>query len=135
MAEKELRLRPHHIFCGRFLDLDSPERSEAFRSFEQELRYILNSDYEEFIEIIQGIDKLCNLCLHCKNGRCESPHGNEEKVRKWDEIILSGLGMSYGDKETNLGLKKIIESKAPLALCKTKCPYQKVCHVFELSNS
>ena len=33
-------------------------------------------------------------------GIYENPHGNEDKVRKWDAIILKGLGLSYGEKRT-----------------------------------
>ena len=132
MAAEELRLRPHHLFCGRFLALDSPERSEVFKSFEQDLRRILDSDDKVVIEIAEGVDELCGFCLHCRNSRCASPQGNEEKVRRWDEIILEELGMSYGYKETNRRLRAVIDEKVPLDLCK-ECSHKQDCYVYKLN--
>ena len=58
---------------------------------------------------------------------------NEDKVRKWDAIILKGLGISYGEKRTIQELREIIGRKAPLDFCRTRCPWKAICTIFNLS--
>jgi len=127
---EELRLRPHHLFCERFLPWTFPERGEAFNDFERKIRKILRSGTSALIEVTEGADELCRVCPLCQNGRCQSPQGNEDEVRKWDAIVLKGLAISYGDRITTERLHAIINEKAPLTFCKTRCKAREYCGVF-----
>jgi len=126
------KLRPHHIFCKKFLILDFPERGEEFKRISSAIKELIESNSDAVIEIIQGVDILCRSCPDCREGRCESPRGNEDNVRKWDAIILKGLGISYGEKRTIHELRELISRKAPLDFCRTRCPWKTVCTVFDL---
>ena len=88
------KLRPHHIFCKTFLTL--PDRGEEFKRVSSSIKELIESNCDAIIEINQGVDILFRSCPDCREDRCESPHGNEDKVRKWDAIILNGLGIFYG---------------------------------------
>ena len=123
----ELRLRPHHIFCQRFSPWNLPERGEAFNRLEQQIRGTLRSGTEVVIEVVEGIDVLCSVCPLCGDGRCQSPEGDETEVRKWDAIVLRGLGTSYGDRLSAKEFSKLILQRAPLAFCQTKCKLRGEC--------
>jgi hypothetical protein len=125
------KLRPHHIFCKTFLTL--PDRGEEFKRASLSIKELIESNCDAIIEINQGVDMLCRSCPDCREDRCESPHGNEDKVRKWDAIILKGLGISYGEKRTIQELREIIGRKAPLDFCRTRCPWKEICTVFNRS--
>lgn len=127
------RLRPHHVFCKTFLTLDFPERSGEYKRVSLAIKELIESNSDAMIEIIQGVDELCRSCSDCRVDRCESPNGNEDEVRKWDAIILKGLGVSYGEKLTIQELSEIIGRKAPLDFCRTRCPWKANCTVFNLS--
>ena len=92
----------------------------------------MSSDSEALIEVIEGVDILCLSCPECAGNRCESPHGNEEEVRKWDVKALKGLGISYGERRTAKAFRELVEAKAPLEFCRTRCPWKEVCKVFDL---
>jgi len=53
-------------------------------------------------------------------------------VRKWDSIILNGLGVSYGETRTSKEWRMLVEQKAPLKFCRTRCPFRERCSVFKL---
>ena len=125
------KLRPHHIFCKTFLTLDFPERGEEFKKVSSAIRELIESNSDAMIEINQGVDVLCRSCPDCREDRCESSHGNEDEVRKWDAIILKGLGISYGEKRTIQNLREIISRKAPLDFCRTRCPWKAICTIFD----
>ena len=127
------KLRPHHIFCKTFLILDFPKRGEEFKKVSLAIKELIESNSDAMIEIIQGVDELCKWCPDCREDRCESPNGNEDKVRKWDAIILKGLGISYGEKRTIQELREIIGRKAPLDFCRTRCPWKAICTIFNRS--
>ena len=134
MTENEsvqrLRLRPHHLFCEAFSPWNLPERGEVFNEVENNVREVLKSGIDTCIEVVEGIDDLCNVCPLCQSGRCQSPQGNEDQVRKWDAIILKGLGISYGDETTAQRIRLLIGGKSPLAFCYTRCKAKSVCKVF-----
>jgi len=124
------KLRPHHIFCKTFLILDTSERGEEYKRVSSAIKELIESNSDAMIEIIQGVDGLCKWCPDCREDRCESPNGNEDKVRKWDEIILKGLGIFYGEKRTIQELRELIRRKAPLDFCRTRCPWKAICTIF-----
>jgi hypothetical protein len=127
-AEK-LRLRPHHVFCERFSSWILPERGEAFNDLERKIREALGSGTDVVIEVVEGVDDLCRVCPLCQNDRCQSPEGDEDQVRKWDAIVLKGMGVSYGDKLTGKGFSVLIGDKAPLAFCHNQCKLRSACNV------
>ena len=124
---KKSQFRPHHIFCARFLKNQFPERGAEFQQVMKKREFIFEKNDEHMVEVIQGIDKICRACTNLKNDRCESPEGNEEAVRKWDHIILKGLGVSYGETMTSKDWRMLIEKKAPLDFCKAKCQWKPQC--------
>ena len=86
-----LRLRPHHIFCDRFLPLDNLIRGKEFACAVNKIKELTQSESDLIITVTEGQDQLCYSCPDYKNNRCENPIGNEESVRKWDSKILKGL--------------------------------------------
>ena len=126
MGEK---FRPHHIFCQRFLTLRFPERGEEFAGAKRRAIEIIGSHEETLVEAIEGVDQICRVCRNRQGDRCESPAGNEEAVRKWDAIILKGLGIRYGETRTAKQWRTLIDGKAPLDLCTLRCPYRSKCTI------
>ncbi len=126
---KKVRFRPHHIFCERFLKIKLPNRGEEFERVSQKVRNIIERQDDVIVEIIEGIDELCQTCPDCMDGRCQNPRGNEEAVRKWDDIILKGLEINYGEVRTSKDLRILINQKAPLNFCKSRCPFRSSCAV------
>ena len=125
----KVTLRPHHILCERFLNVESPERGVQFQQVEQRVRDVIKSGDDTVIEVAQGIDELCRVCPHCRDDRCHHPQGDEEAVRKWDSIIITGLGVSYGDARTSRQWDILVSEKAPLKFCLIRCPSKSQCTV------
>jgi hypothetical protein len=126
---KKERFRPHHIFCERFLEVKVPNRGGEFERVSQKVKDIIEKQDDVVEEIIEGIDELCQVCPDCRNERCQNPRGDEEAVKKWDEIILKGLELNYGEARTSKDWRILIHQKAPLNFCKTRCPYRSSCMV------
>ena len=122
-----IRLRPHHAFCEAFSPWSIPERGEAFNSLEQQIRQELKSGSDTLIEVISGVDDLCQKCQFCQDGRCQSPEGDEDKVRRWDDIVLKGMEISYGARLTARELSRLTGQKAPLTFCRTRCKMRNGC--------
>jgi hypothetical protein len=129
---EELRLRPHHIMCEPFLVLETFDRGEAFNTLAKHIKESLESQTDILIEVIEGVDDLCQPCPLCQDARCQSPDGDETSVRKWDAIVLKGLAISYGDRLTAGLLMALIRQKLPLPLCLTKCRWKNACRVMLL---
>lgn len=130
-----MKLRPHHLFCRRFLRAELPDREADFREVERRIDRITQTVDEVMIEVILGVDGLCRVCPHCQDDRCRHPQGEEEAVRKWDAIILRSLGISYGETRTSKKWRTLIEEKAPLDFCRTRCPSKPLCAVTRLAIS
>ncbi len=126
-----LSLRPHHIFCDRFLPLDDLIRGEAFARAVKNIKELTQSESDLIITVHEGPDQLCRSCPDYKNNRCENPLGNEEAVSKWDAKILKGLGIAYGQALTVRALLALIRAKAPLEFCQTRCPWKTLCGIFK----
>jgi hypothetical protein len=124
-----MRLRPHHILCVRFLTIEPPGRGDEFARLCRHVRDLMTSDTGTLIEVTAGVDDLCAPCPNLGEGRCISPFGDEDKVRKWDEHVLQGLGLSYGLQLTTGALRELIAQKAPLGFCKERCPWRTICGV------
>ena len=118
MKTANLRLRPHHIYCLRFLTVEFPDRSPEFQEIEARIKRILMSDSEMIIEAIEGVDELCQACANCVDNRCVSPNGDETVVRKWDGIILKEIKLSFGDVLTANQWRTLIANNSPLAVCR-----------------
>ena len=132
---EKLRLRPHHIFCDRFLPLNDLVRGEEFARAVNQIKELTQSESDLIIAVTEGPDQLCKSCPDYKNNRCESTFGNEEAVRKWDSKIIKGLGISYGEKITVTALLARIREKGPLEFCQTRCPWKTICGVFTSSHN
>ncbi len=124
-------MRPHHLFCDRFLPLELAVRGDEFARAVNEIKELTRPESETVIVVAEGPDQLCVHCPDFGENRCESPVGDEEKVRKWDEKIREGLGISYGQRITAKELLALIAEKAPLAFCRDRCPWKAVCGVFD----
>ena len=131
---EKVKFRPHHIFCLRFLRGEFPERGERYRLAEQRIKDLLQKEDNVLLEVTEGIDELCRSCINCQDDRCQSPKGSEESVRKWDNILLKGLGISYGDTRSSKQWRGLIGQKAPLDFCLTRCPKKSYCTVFAISS-
>jgi hypothetical protein len=110
------------------------DRGEEFTQASQKKKDILERQFDAMVEVIEGIDQLCQFCPDCQNERCQSQQGDEDAVRKWDGIILKGLGVDYGTIMTSSDWSMLIEEKAPLGFCEKRCPWKSSCAVFELSS-
>ncbi len=130
--QEAMRLRPHHLFCGRFLPLDKLIRGDEFANALQNVIRLVQSEGDLIITVTEGPDQVCRYCPECRNNRCESPFGSEEAVRKWDSKIVKGLGVSYGQEIEGNALLALIREKAPLEFCRTRCPWKTVCGVFNI---
>jgi hypothetical protein len=129
-----MRLRPHHILCVRFISIEPPGRGEDFDILCRHVRDIMSSHEDTTIEVTEGVDDLCNPCPNLGDGRCISPFGDEDKVRRWDARIINDLGLTYGDKMTAGELRQLIDQKAPLDFCRNRCPWKTICSVFNLQT-
>jgi hypothetical protein len=127
--QAELRLRPHHIMCEPFLELDVFDRGQAFNTLATRIKEALESQADTLIEVTEGTDDLCKECPLCRDARCQSPDGDETSVRKWDALVLKGLEISYGDRLTAGHLMKLIRQEVPIQLCLTKCRWKNACRV------
>ena len=125
----ELRLRPHHIMCEQFLSIAAFDRGEAFNTMAHRIKDALRLETDTSIEMIEGVDDLCQTCPLCQRGLCQSPQGDETQVRRWDAVVVKGLGISYGDRMTAGGFSALIRQKVPLSLCLTRCRWKSECRV------
>jgi hypothetical protein len=131
---EKVKVRPHHILCLRFLKLEFPERGERYKIAEQGMRDLLQKEDNVLLEVAEGIDELCRSCTNLRDDQCRSPQGSEESVRKWDHILLKGLRISYGDTRSAKQWIALIERKAPLDFCRTRCPKKNFCTVFSIGS-
>ncbi|MCU0577450.1 MAG: DUF1284 domain-containing protein [Desulfobacterota bacterium] len=125
-----MKLRPHHLLCIRFFSMEPPGRGGDFDDLCRRIRGMMSSGDGTPVEVAEGIDDLCACCPHLGNGRCESPFGDEDKVRKWDARVIEGLGLRCGETRSAADLKGLIDGKAPLRFCRERCPWRTVCDVF-----
>ena len=134
---KELKLRPHHAFCLRFLPLDTftipVQGAAAIANFDKVTR-TLKSSPDTLITLVKGIDDICCLCPLNLDDRCQNPQGNENETRKWDAIILKELCLSYDANITVDQLHALTTEKSPLIFCKTRCPHRMVCKMLDTEN-
>ncbi len=124
-----MKLRPHHIMCIRFFIMEPPGRGGAFEDLCRRIRAVMSTGEDISIEVTEGVDDLCDFCPHLGEGRCESPFGDEKKVRKWDARVMEGLGLRYGERMRAADFKELIDARAPLSFCKDRCPWRTVCLV------
>lgn len=126
--------RPHHIVCERFLNHEFPERGMEFAETAQKLRDLMESNDDILVEPLEGVDRICAKCPNCRNGRCCSPLGDEDAVRKWDVRVLQGLGIEYGQARTPEGWRRLLEEKLPFDFCRNRCPFRTRCSAFDPQN-
>ena len=123
-----LKLRAHHLCCLRFVDIVPEGCSPEFRQTERSIKEMLLSAPDAPVMVIEGTDGLCRTCPVYVDGRCESPQGNEEEVRKYDAILLKELGASFGDCLTAGEWQALVQQKTPFKICH-KCKTRGICSV------
>lgn len=123
-----LSLRPHHIYCLRFLKIECPKRGSEFQEVEDRIKQVLTSGSDLKVEAIDGVDEVCWVCSNCVEDRCMSSNGDEAAVRKWDAIILKELGLSQRSALTVREWQDLIAEKSPLPLCQ-RCQWKEYCQV------
>jgi len=128
---KKLMLRPHHMYCLRFLDFDFPDRDEKFNMVVSEIRGALVRGTGIMVRLVEGTDYICEFCPSCQNNYCTSPYGDEQEVRKWDSILLRQLGLSYGDELSVEECRALINEKTPLDFCQNRCQWREICGVLD----
>jgi hypothetical protein len=114
------------------LKVEVPGRGEEFERVSRRVREIIERQDDALVEVIEGIDEICRVCPDCRDERCHNPKGDEEAVRKWDGILLKGLGINYGEMRTSREWHTLIRQKAPLHFCEKRCPYRSRCTVFHV---
>jgi len=128
---RAMKLRPHHIMCVRFFNIEPPGRGGDFENKSRLIRAMMSSEEEPVIEITRGADELCAACPSLGENGCANPFGDEEKVERWDARVMVSLGIAYGEVRTAGELRRLIDSKRPLTFCKERCPWKTVCAVFD----
>ena len=135
--KKELKLRPHHAFCMQFLRIDdfpTHVQGSAAQTNLDKITATLKSSPDTLITLVKGMDDICCVCPFYLDDRCQYPLGNEEETRKWDAIVLKELCLSYDANITVEQLHALTTEKSPLTFCRTKCPYSKICNMFNTEN-
>lgn len=128
MSTEVLQLRAHHICCMRFVKVTFEERGPEFRRVMDKIKDTFVSQPESLVMAIEGGDELCQVCFLYTDGRCSSPSGDENEVRKMDAIVLKELDLSCGDCLTAGQWQARIEQKTPLKLCQ-RCPWKEACSI------
>jgi len=114
----KLRLRAHHVYCSQFWRIDYSGRGRAFCQVEASIKDTLRQGQDVLVELVEDVDDLCEVCPYLGNGRCESPLGNEEEVRKKDAIVRRELGWSVGTRMAGAEWRRSSQRKVPLQFCK-----------------
>jgi hypothetical protein len=83
-------------------------RGGEFGQVSQKRRDTIERQDDAMVEVIQGIDELFRVCPDCQDERCQNPKGDAEAVRKWDGIIVKGLGINYGEMRTSKERRTLI---------------------------
>ena len=123
-----MRLRAHHICCVPFWTGAVEGRGSRFEEVENAVRNVFLSAADRRVMVIEGTDELCRECPLCIGGRCTSPDGDEEAVRKWDAILLRELGIDFNTCLACSQWRELIEPKLPFKLCQ-RCRWQSRCRV------
>ena len=122
-----LKMRAHHLYCGRYIPkYFGWQRGQIYRNTEAKIIDAISPDNAEPVELVQGCDTLCPECPECRDGRCASPAGSEDEVRKWDAIVCKELGWTYGTVRTGGEWWDLVEKKRPLAFC-ARCGLRRDC--------
>lgn len=121
-----MKLRAHHICCIRFLRLDLSDREQEYLQMEHDITETLLNSPNAQITVTEGTDQLCRLCVFYVEGRCDSPNGGEDAVRKWDAVLLKELGVPIGTNLTSEEWSKLIGQKSPFKLCQ-RCQWRQQC--------
>jgi hypothetical protein len=123
-----IRLRAHHICCLPFWSGAMEGRGSRFEEKEAATKSLMQSAVDQPVMVIEGTDELCSECPLCVDGRCTSPNGDEDAVRKWDAILLKELGVDFNTCLTCRQWRDLIEPKLPYKLCQ-RCRWRELCRV------
>lgn len=132
-SPESFRLRPHHLFCLQFLEVEITGRGEEFSRMFSRITKLLRHESEPLITIVDGVDDLCGPCPDRRDDRCASAVGDETEVRKLDAIILKGIGLGVGEVMPADRLRSVVLEKAPIRWCR-RCPWREGCSVQSVSS-
>lgn len=124
----DLRLRGHHIYCLLFSKAQFSNRGSIFLETEARVKQVIRSEPDKIVEIVEGMDDLCRVCPLLVGDQCQSPGGEEQKVRKWDARVLADLGLSVGTILSVCQLQDIFRAKSPIPLC-ARCRWRESCGI------
>ncbi|MEM0302011.1 MAG: DUF1284 domain-containing protein [Archaeoglobaceae archaeon] len=117
------RLRGHHLICLHFF------KGEGYdEEFKKRLREILKNI--SVVEIVEGVDEICEFCPH-NLGYCNYHPEAEKEVKELDNLALRLIKLEIGSK---IGWSEL-KSKIPSVLedwknfaCRN-CEWRVVCNV------
>ena len=124
---KTMSLRPHHLLCLRIRPAEFPDRQGEFPDMERMVKAAIHPESGFMLRVARGIDELCRVCPNCGGDRCVDSPLNEEAVRELDAAILNDLGVQYGHEMISKDWDDLINRKAPLNFCLTRCPQRAGC--------
>ncbi len=113
-----LKLRPHHIFCLPFIDLNGAQLDRTFYEALVRTKELLTADGDVLITAVHGVDDICRVCPSCVNDRCQSPPIQEDKVRRLDTFLLKELGGEYEEALPVAEWRSRISHGWPYKLCR-----------------
>lgn len=122
-----MKLRAHNLVCVVPFRMDMSERGTTYIRTEDKIRETISKGSEELVEVVEGIDDLCRVCPLCMDDRCQSPDGGEDSCRKWDAILLKGLGVPLGTTLSANEWRRLIKQVSPLDFCQTRCSHRSYC--------
>ncbi len=129
-----LRLRGHHLYCVRFTDMQFHERGERYQNTYIGIRDTLENRPESTVQVVLGTDDLCRECPICSSDGCHSKHGDETVIRKWDQVVMEGLGIEPGSEMPVREYEAIAGRKSPLPFCQ-RCKVRMSCEMRALAKS
>jgi len=118
-----IRLRPHHLICGLYFR-DKGISKVFLKKFKEINDKLKVNSSEECMEVVKGLDDICELCPERKGDICTKDA--IVKTRLLDETYLDALDLKEGQKISLKQAKEIIKKHLILAgfqdICK-KCPF------------
>ena len=99
-----IKFRPHHFLCA-FCFQGKGYSADFVENLQQIIKILPLSNTE--IEVVDGIDSICNFCPKCHNQECDT----QQKVTKLDKLHAKALGIKNGDVLTWPRAEQLIHAK------------------------
>lgn len=128
------RVRGHHLLCLPSSNVEFPERGQLFHETYINIRDALRTGLDSTIQVVQGPDDLCGVCPISSPEGCRSEQGGEPLVRKWDNMVLGGLGIEPGAEMPVEEYRAILSRNSPVGFC-YRCKVGINCEMRALARS